>query len=371
MKTCSIIISHYESLPFLRTCVRQIKKYAHPEINQKIIIADQSNRETNQKVALEFLGYSDVSVATMSPLYSGYGIDYLMQIWKGELGEYTCQLHVDAFPIHPNWLYTCIKLIEENNFSFVGQNHFISKPTDTIYPPVKAFFSMSPTFNVSKTETYKEMSKEAGFTRFHERKKIEVPIKFNNKDWDVWAADDYYLRGSDDDTVAFAWEGNHRQTNKLGLAVTGTMGNPSIESGYGRIIDDLVFHFGFCRESIGIGEGMGRGYADWTKKINENYNEELINEMLAVAHKNVTVLKPSCLVWDGSKCALKENKEIDKIINKFKNYDIEFEKFDQEVNNYNLGTKGEFFMNDPYGSNGNTIEERRKSFEKFKNKHKS
>lgn len=310
--SCTIIISHYESLHFLHACVRQIRRYKHKDVRQHIIVADQSDDETNDKIIAEFgkktniepCGTNrDIRIVKMPPLYSGYGIDYIMRFIPLST-KYICQLHVDAFPIHKNWLWLPIKLIEENNFTFVGQLHFLSRPTDTIYPPSSQFFSMSPTFNVAPTAIYKEMSHQAGFTRFHQRPNMNSLIKFDNSDWADWAKEDYDHRGSDDDTVAFCWEDKYREHNKLGLAITGMIGKPPQEAGFGRIIEDMVFHFGFCRESVPVGDRMGENYCRWSNRIKADYTDELVEEMLAVArggsvdpdHPSGTLVRN---VWDG------------------------------------------------------------------------
>lgn len=249
----------------------------HPEIEQHIIICDQSGEETASRINQRYEGAKDVTIVRAEPLYSGFGLDYIFRNIEIKT-EYICQLHVDAFGITPNYIYLCIKLIEENNLSFVGQLQFISKPTDTIYPP-EPFFAMAQSFNVARTETYKEMSLEAGFTRFHNRK--DAGMTWNNNDWYNWAKQDYDARGSDDDVVAFHWESKHRNTDKLGLAVTGF-----IQPSFGRIIEDVVFHFGSCRESLGVIDTMPELYKHYTKKINEDYSDELISEMIVLAKAN-------------------------------------------------------------------------------------
>ena len=316
---CTIIISHYESLPFLRACVRQIRKYKHPEIVQHIIIADQSRNDSKDGIyyldLLEEFPENDITVCQTMPLYSGYGIDWIMRNVEIKT-EYICQIHVDAFPIHKNWLYLPIKLIKENGYTFVGQDHFISKPTDTIYPTNSKFYSMSPTYNVARTDTYREMSLEAGFTRYHERAKTD--LIFNNNDWEEWAKEDYGSRGSDDDVVAFCWEDNHREHNKLGLAITGIMGRNG-EPGYGRIIEDLVFHFGSCRESIGVMPQMGEKYSNWTKRINNGFSDKLIDEMLKLAMENFKGSK-NRIHWDGEiKEVSNAPEELNQKIEKLKN----------------------------------------------------
>lgn len=301
MYDCTIIISHFESLPFLEACVNQIRKYKHPEIEQHIIISEQSGKEDYDKVVSQFGNDPDITIAKMKSLYSGYGIDYIMRFVDIKT-KYICQLHADAFPIHKNWLYLSIKLIEEDNFAFVGQLHFETNSTQGNYYYIKNnFFSMSPTFNVSTTAIYKEMALEGGFTRFHARTNVDVPMSWANNDWSEWVKVDYNARGSDDDVVAFCWEDNHREHKKLGLAITHIMGQPG-ESGFGRIIDDVVFHFGFARESIGVMEHMGENYRNWTAKIKAGYNDQLIEEMLIFAkqHPNGSGQFESRLVWEGT-----------------------------------------------------------------------
>lgn len=278
MTSCAIIISHYESLPFLSTCIRQVRKYANPEVSQKIIIVDQSCAETHAKIIYQYGDDEDVLIVLTKPHYSGYGIDWLLRNVELKI-EYICQIHVDTLPISKAWLTLPIKLIEENNYSFVGQLQFISKASDTIYPP-SPFFAMAQCFNVAKVETYKELSYEGGFTRFHNRADAGRMAWLNN-DWGEWAKDDYWSRGSDDDVVAFHWQDKYLQQDKLGLAITGF-----IEPSYGRIIEDIVFHFGSCREAIGVMGLMPEGYKRYAKIISEGYTDELVNEMVELAKSN-------------------------------------------------------------------------------------
>lgn len=276
MTSCTIIISHFESLSFLRAAIRQFRKYEHPEVEQKICICDQSSYSTWEQIGKEYGNSTDMILVHTDSLYSGFGIDYCMRHIDFKT-EYIAQYHCDAFPISDKHLYLPIKLIEEYKLSFVGQLHFVNY-NSPVYPP-HPFFSMSPTFNVARTETYKEMALEAGFTRFHNRP--QSGLEFKNDDWSIWAQEDYNARGSDDDTVAFWWESAYRDTDKVGLAISGF-----IQSSFGRLIDDIVFHFGSCNEAKGVMDKMPELYQDYTKRINEDYSDELINEMANLAKKN-------------------------------------------------------------------------------------
>lgn len=296
MTTCAILISHYESLNFLTACIDYIRKCVNPEIDQHIYIIDQSSEETLSKVKDWYSNAADITIVPTKPHYSGYGIDFLLRNY--DLTEdYICQIHVDAFPISDKWLTMPIRLIEDLNLHFVGQLQFISKSTDVIYPPDAPFFAMAQCYNVAKRETYIEMSMNAGFTRMHERDK-DKNMEFANNDFLRWAKRDYKRRGSDDDVIAFYWEDKYLQHNKLGLAITGY-----IEPSYGRIIEDVVFHFGSCREAIGVMRQMPFDYQEYTNRIKNGYSDELVQEMVTRARGNrppqIEILSRN--YWDGTR----------------------------------------------------------------------
>lgn len=314
MKSVTIIISHFNSLPFLHACVRQIRKYKHPDIHQHILIVDQSDEATFDIVNHEYGTQVDINVLRTKSLYSGYGIDWVMQKFE-PTSDYIVQVHCDLFPIHPNWIHLPITLMEENNLAFCGQLQFISTGKESIYPPYP-IFAMAQCFNVGRTKVYREMSFEAGFTRFHNRPWVEEGISWKNKDWDEWAEPAYQERGSDDDIVAFHWQDKYRNDNKLGLAISGF-----IEPSYGRIIDSLVFHFCSANEARGVMDTMPPLYQEYVKRINENYSDELIDEMITKAKANqppnLEILSRN--YWNGTtKESSPTNEELNKRIEELK-----------------------------------------------------
>lgn len=315
MTSCAIILSHYESLAFLHAAIRQIRKHKNKSVWQYIIVADQSSIETYLELEKTYEHDKDITIIHLTnALWSGYGIDHCMRYENIET-DYVVELHADAFPIADTWLLLPIKLIEEYGFSFVGQLQFISKPTDKIYPPNNGFFCMAQSFNLGRTETYKELSDIAGFTRFHNRP--DSGMNWPNTDWEMWAREDYNARGSDDSVVAYCWEDNHREHDKLGLAISGF-----IQPNFGRIIDDLVFHFCSAREASGNLGAMPELYQYYTKKINENYSDELIEELVSLAKSN----RPPSLeiltrnFWNGkTKQSSPPSEELNKRIEELKN----------------------------------------------------
>ena len=131
--SCTIIIYHYESIEFLKACVRKVREYSHKEIYQHIIITEQSTEDCYNKVVLEFGKSEDITIVRMKPLWAGYAIDYVMRFCNIKT-DYVCGIEPDVFPIHKNWLYVCIKLLEEYNFKFVGGLLTESNPaTDSNY----------------------------------------------------------------------------------------------------------------------------------------------------------------------------------------------------------------------------------------------
>lgn len=324
-KSVTIIISHYESLPFLRRCLKQIEKYKNPEIEQKVLVLDQSQSVVYGEM-LSFLREYGVNnnldfTLCMKGLYSGYGIDYAMRDWNINT-DYICQLHADAFPISNNWLKLPITLMEENNLAFTGVLQFISNGTESIYPPNNGVFGMAQCFNIGRTDVYKEMSLEGGFTRFHNRP--QSGLTWNNNDWADWAKEDYAARGSDDDVPAFFWEDKYRQHNKLSFGLTGRIGVPGEESGYGTIIEDMVFHFGYHRESLGVMPQMGAKYGEWVRRINENYSDELLEEMISEARKQNLNSVDMRRTWDGTdKVAYRTSHSLNNRIEELKNHGMD------------------------------------------------
>lgn len=332
-KSCTIIVYHYEAIPFLRACIRKIRQYDHPEIEQHIIITEQSTEGCYNQVISEFGNSSDITIVKMADLWSGYAVDYVMRYCNIKT-DYVCGIEPDVFPIHKNWLYLCITLCEEYDFKFVGGLITISTPEDKIYYYKNPFYWLSQFLRVGRTKDYMDLSMEGGFTRFHNRntdfhnkKKMDFPMTWGNNDWSEWAKDDYYNRGSDDATVAHCWEDNHRENSKFSFGVTHILGMPGLESGYGRIVDGIVFHFGFHRTSVGLEKENGERYSMWKAKIANGCSDELIQEMIDATKPligetqwhNIPTIEGRSM-WDGKlkKCVLVPEK-LHKRINELKN----------------------------------------------------
>lgn len=319
MSSCTVIISHYNSIEFLKRCVHQIRIHSNPEIRQHIIISDQSNDETHAFVQALYSSDPGITIYRSKPLYSGYGIDCIMRFVKIDT-EYICQLHADAFPIHNNWLFAPISLMKKYDLSFSGVLQFICNKPEPIYPYIKSFFSMAQSFHIGRYDICREMALYGGFTRYHNRKMADQTISWLNDDWDRWAEEDYDRRGSDDDVPAFCWQDNHRNDNKAGFGVTARIGVMQKESGYGSIVEDMVFHFGFHLESRGVMEYMGERYRSYISRIKEDFSDELFYELLNSARLNNNFASAGRTYWDGkNKICFPFSEEMNNDFEHFKN----------------------------------------------------
>lgn len=326
MKTsCTIIVYHYEALPFLRACIRQIRKYKHPEIEQHIIITEQSSENSYNQVIAEFGNDRDVTIVRMKAICSGYSIDYVMRFVDIKT-KYVCTMDVDAFPIHKNWLYLCVKLIEEYNFSFVGHHPDESgvtkwKSFEDAYASYGKYFHVAQCFRVGKTENFKYLSLNAGFTKAVSYRKLIDCFEFNNNDW----ADIAKTKGldgyADSGVIAHWWEDKTTENDKFTFAEIACLGLAPKEGRYGRIFDNIFFHFMFSYNHTMVGnkqDSMGADYLKWVGKINEGFTDNLINEMLL----SVNYLDPKIprQVWDGkNKLISISSKELDSKIDEILN----------------------------------------------------
>lgn len=301
--SCTILIYHYESLAYLRACVRQVRKYAREDIPQHIIIADQSlNAEIKNTLYAEFAA-PDITIRTFSKYGSGFSIDAALHNGLVQT-EYLCTIDVDTLAIHPNWLYVPIKLIEEFNFSFVGVHAGI----ESAYAHMGDFYCIGQYFRVGKTEKFKELSFNAGFAKSERRNHF----KYINNQWYGW---------SDDSVVAHWWEDQYTQDNKFTFKVDQYLGIAPLEARYGRYTDDLVFHFGLSYNWKHVGnkeEALGSEFLNWMDRMEkEGLTEEMLDEMLSQRKPLENPLPRE--VWDGiSKRACEPTKKLNQRIEELK-----------------------------------------------------
>jgi len=304
--SCTIIIFHYESLAYLRACVRQVLKYAREDIRQYIIIADQSfNVGVKNTIYMEFGMIKDLTIMNIPKCGSGYSIDHVIR--EGVHTDYICNIDVDTMAIHPNWLYVPIKLIEEYDFSFVS----VHAEIEAAYSHMGEFFCLSQYFRVGKTEDYKQLSLNGGFSRNDSRKLLT----YKNNEWEGW---------SDDSVIAHWWEDKYTDNSKLALGVPDYLGVAPLEGRYGRYTDDLVFHFGLSYNWKMVGNkeaSLGKDFLAWMERMErEGLTEEMLSEMLSL---RIPLERPlPRQVWDGkTKTSSLSTEQLNNRIEELKNED--------------------------------------------------
>ena len=320
---CVIIVYNYESIHFLRICIKQIRKHKHSKINQHIIISEQSSEESYNEVVREFGHCDDITIVKMKTICSGYAIDYIMRyVDIIDKSNYICTIDVDAFPIHNNWLYIPIKLIEDHGFEFVGAHVEVEsencnhKTFESAYKEHGLFYLVASWYRVSKTEKIKNMAIEAGFTSFHKRHLIDGLFNFKNNEWSGWA---------DVGVVAFWWDDKYnKNNNKFTFAFEKCLGVAPKEGRYGVLIDDLLFHFAFSYNHTQVGnqqESLGSEYLRFMDKIKSGNFEvdEIVNSLKPLKYFNK--IPTPRQVWDGKrKMIICPSDEINKRIDELKNY---------------------------------------------------
>lgn len=281
--SCTIIIFHYESLAYLRACVRQVRKYAREDIPQHIIIAEQSDSPSKSLVHQEFVRAPDITVIDIPKYGSGFSIDYIMRSGLVQT-DFVCNIDVDTMAIHPNWLYVPIKLIEEYDLSFVG----VHAEIESAYAHMGKFFCLAQYFRVGRRSDYVNLCINGGFVKNDHR----VELAYTNYDWRGW---------SDNCVIAHWWEDKYTENNKLALAVPDHLGVAPLEGRYGRYTDDLVFHFGLSNNWKGVADkeaALGKEFLTWMERMkSEGLTGEMLEEMLS---SRIPLEAPLVReMWDG------------------------------------------------------------------------
>lgn len=270
MTSCTILISITHELIFLKKSIELIRRYKHPYIEQNIIIADQSEEDMSSIIENLYGSDSDITIIKLPRIDVGWSMDESCKIAKG---EYFCSLDGDAFPIHKNWLYVPIKLIEKYNFSFVGKDTGLSNS----YKDLGDFSCINNYFRISKTSLMRKISEDVGFIRIQNWNKVGYSPKVNVP-----------INRNVDSAVISQWYANQISGDKLSLRINKYLGLTKTQGVFGMIIDDLVFHMSLFRKledkehsELDKNKEFGEYYLEWYSRINEEgFTDEIISEII-------------------------------------------------------------------------------------------
>lgn len=268
MTDCTIIISNYNSLHWLRIAVHQIRKHTkHP---YHIIISEQS--EDPYDVQAEYNGWNMITVVPNPAHSSGAGLDYVLKNVEIKT-EYVCAIDVDTFPISDEWLSFPIALLKECGLTWVGLRAEIERAYGLNY------FHIAECYRVGRLKDFRLLSDLVGW---YQRK-----------------GDPFF----DNAVCAQAWEDEHYKHKKLSLPVTGRIGLTLTEGEYGRVIGNLAMHFCLAFTSTlheRREKNVGDDYLMWEEEIKSCSDPDRLVDKIMGAVKYSHSLQPM-QYWDGEK----------------------------------------------------------------------
>jgi len=269
--SCTIIIPNVNTEHLLYGSISQIEKFTN-NVDWEVLVVDQSNDTIHNNILNKYREHPRVRVVKLPKIDAGYPIDFAA---RSSDKDFLCSLDVDAFPIHPNWLYLPIQLIKEFNLSFVGQDTGLS--FHPVYSTNGEFCHLNNYFRVSRTSLARHISEHAGFCRFQHRERTGLKFTPSNFNW--------HLDHADNGVVAQWWSDQVKLGDKVGLALNKIIGMTNEFGVYGMCIDDLVFHmvFGYHPDTINdANKSLGQDYLNLEKKIyQEGLTENNISQLLA------------------------------------------------------------------------------------------
>lgn len=254
--------------------LKKIDEFRHPLIEQEIIICDQLSKKHSLNFdsnigTLPIQVQKEIKIMPIPRIDAGYPINVGAM---NATGQFFCTLDADAFPIHRNWLYLPIKLIEKYGLSFVGKSTGLNKA----YTHEGNFFHINNYFRVSFTNTARRCAQEVGFMRYEHRKAARFRPKVNSN----WKTD------CDNGVVAQWYSDMAHMGDKVSLALTRCVGITNEMGLFGMIIDDLIFHlvFGFGEQWIQDQQKtLGSDYLGWKDKMKQHGIEHTLDAMVNMA----------------------------------------------------------------------------------------
>jgi len=277
---CSIIITHINCPAMLQGVITHAKTHKHPQVKCEYLVADQSIPQVHENIKKRYANDPEIRIFRYPKVDAGYPIDRAVQEAKY---EYCCTLDIDAFPIHPKWLWLPIQLIEKFGFSMVGHRTGL----DMAYPHKGVFFELNNYFRVSKTSLIKHLSEQVGIMRPNAR--AQAGFKPKNVEYEACnLGDDKHHIGNYADTGVVAnWLMDHKlMGTKLSLCMTKLLGICDEYGGaYGMVLDDLVFHLvlGYSEDYMTPQQmqKLGTNFLRVKKLVNEGPTLKVIKELVA------------------------------------------------------------------------------------------
>jgi hypothetical protein len=292
MTKCLVIVPHFSkfrNISFVKTCVHQLVKHQHPDLDTTICVVDQCADPIKSDVKNALNGLPNVAVLDCVGIDAGYPIDFALDYYRDDEFDYVCTLDADAFVVNNSYFHLPIQLIRRFGFSYVGHS------TDFAHwcycPKVgEEWMHINNYYRVSSFQDALECSDKIGFMRVQNRSRRPEPKTFvktifeDKVDW------------VDNGVIAQWYAKQIDQGPKLSLALKSVAGT-SKNGIYGMNIENTVFHvvFGFTEIDVGTGEYYKNAIDEQIRQFHEKLrHHDIIPESVIRDIINTSVKRTDC-----------------------------------------------------------------------------
>lgn len=279
--SCAILIPHKETFdPFLVNCIKWIDKFKHPDIDQKIIIADDFSTNGDYEKTVETYGKRDDIIICRVPkddIYANCG-GAIDEGCKYIDTDYVCMTDADVFPISELWLWLPIYLCQHFSYLMVGCDSGLGKVTKDLGISPKDDIDFDVINNFYRIMRGKDAKWYSENYRFARRHPNDRPPGWITADNGVY--------------VNFIMD-KISPNKKYNIPLSSYVGLNTVEGAFGQIICGLIMHYAlssriFSKTRADITpKRASEDYLDYYNRMcSDGLTEELMNEMLEKAKKN-------------------------------------------------------------------------------------
>lgn len=301
-RTAAVLIPHWESLPFLRPCLRSLLAHRNPRVRQTIYVLDDSSGDGSFETAQrEFAGEEEIRFLRLDRPNRDREADVglLLDMGLREVGEqYVATIDADVFATSPDWLAFPIWLAERHAASAVGMDsglstgytawgpHRWAQPPEGYRPSTGLydndwFVCINNLYRIMPTALAKVASEQVGYTRRNPRTGLER----------LWLratrARSAYIRGGADNGVAAShFVDVNRLGGKFNIPLTFAAGGTPRDGAIGQNIGGLIFHFALSTRALSEErrevDDPGERFREWAARLQAG-DESVIEEMIAAS----------------------------------------------------------------------------------------
>lgn len=322
IKTVGILIPHYQSYTFLKTCLNYIEKYKNKNIKETIYVLDDLSKDGSlEKLKEEFKDKKNIIFTQIKRYNKEKTIDVGLVLDEGIKlikEQYVAMIDSDTFILNNNWASLPISLIKKYALSSIGADTGLSSSYNseiagitwmqprTGYTPRAGIYDnewftcTNNFYRVMNSATAKIVAKKIGFSMAVLDKDLKlrimrrisrIPILCNLLNRPFWQKlynkrYPYLPGGEDNDVAANHFMDINRMGPKFNIPLTSYIGLTPKDGAFGQNIAGLVFHFALSTRALSLErrevEDAGEEFQYWVGKLKEanGVNEDILKEMI-------------------------------------------------------------------------------------------